>query len=137
MTEIRYYTRLGNTEKLAKAIGEELDIQAKDIKNPVEEECDLLFLGGAMYFGDAHKQLKQFIDNLSKDKIKKIAIFSTSGGTTDPENKIKDILVEKGFNVCEETFSCPSQFFAKNKNRPNDEDLANIKEFAKRVSANI
>lgn len=35
-TEIRYYTRSGNTEKLAKTIGEALEKNAEAIDKPLE-----------------------------------------------------------------------------------------------------
>ena len=40
---VRYYTRSGNTEKLAKAIGDALSVQAENINVPLEEKADILF----------------------------------------------------------------------------------------------
>ena len=34
--EVRYYSQTGNSKKLALAIAEELGIEAKDVKEPVE-----------------------------------------------------------------------------------------------------
>ena len=39
---IRYYTRSGNTKKLAEAIAEAASVEAKDVSVPLEEEVDVL-----------------------------------------------------------------------------------------------
>lgn len=37
---IRYYTRSGNTQKLASAIAEAINIEAKDVSVPLTEKAD-------------------------------------------------------------------------------------------------
>ena len=44
-TAIRYYTRSGNTKKLADAIGAALSLQAETVDTPLTEKVDLLLLG--------------------------------------------------------------------------------------------
>ena len=41
---VRYYTRSGNTKKLADAIAEAASVDAKDVSVTLEEKADILFL---------------------------------------------------------------------------------------------
>ena len=45
---IRYYSKTGNTEKLAEAIGEAIGVAPKTIDEPLNEDVDILFLGNIM-----------------------------------------------------------------------------------------
>ena len=40
---VRYFTRSGNTEKLAQAVAEAVCAEAKSIASPLEEKADILF----------------------------------------------------------------------------------------------
>ena len=51
--EIRYFTKTGNTKKLADAIAEELGTQAKDLSASLPEKTDILFLCSSMYWAGA------------------------------------------------------------------------------------
>lgn len=42
---VRYYTKTGNTKRLAEAIAKELGVEALPISEPVEDAVDYLFLG--------------------------------------------------------------------------------------------
>ena len=41
---VRYYTKTGNTKRLAEAIGKAVDAEALPISTPVTEPVDILFL---------------------------------------------------------------------------------------------
>ena len=41
--EIRYFTKTGNTKKLAEAIAQELNIEAQELSAPLSEKTDILF----------------------------------------------------------------------------------------------
>ena len=42
---VRYYTKTGNTKRLAEAIAKELGVEALPISEPVEDAVDYLFQG--------------------------------------------------------------------------------------------
>ena len=42
---VRFYTKTGNTKRLAEAIAKELGVEALPISNPVDEKVDVLFIG--------------------------------------------------------------------------------------------
>ena len=46
---VRYYTKTGNTKRLAEAIAKELGVEALPISEPVNEAVDYLFLGNSYY----------------------------------------------------------------------------------------
>ena len=47
--EVRYFTRTGNTKKLADAISEALGVKAETVDAPLSEKADILFLGSSVY----------------------------------------------------------------------------------------
>ena len=78
---VRYYSKSGNTRKVAEAIAEELGVKAISIENrdaPVTEETDVLFIGGAVYAYGIDKSLSNYINSLDNKLVKKIAAFSTA-----------------------------------------------------------
>lgn len=44
---VRFYTKTGNTKKLAQAIAGELGVEALPISEGVNEKVDILFLGNS------------------------------------------------------------------------------------------
>ncbi len=46
---VRYYTKTGNTKRLAEAMAKELGVEALPISEPVNERVDYLFLGNSYY----------------------------------------------------------------------------------------
>ncbi|MCR5593431.1 MAG: flavodoxin family protein [Saccharofermentans sp.] len=78
---VRYYSKSGNTRKVAEAIAEELGVKAISIEDqdaPVTEETDVLFIGGAVYAYGIDKSLSNYINSLDNKLVKKIAAFSTA-----------------------------------------------------------
>ena len=134
--EIRYLSKSGNTKKLADAIGEELEVKALDISNNIKEKTAILFLGGAYYGFDIDKELKAFIESLD-DKVKKVAIFSTSAFMKGVPKRIKKHLKRKNIEVIDETFYCKGEYRNTNIGKPDDNDLTNIKAFASMIISNL
>ena len=46
---VRYYTKTGNTKRLAEAVAEAAGVEALPISVPVDEAVDILFLGNSYY----------------------------------------------------------------------------------------
>ncbi len=130
---VRFYSKSGNTEKLAKAIAQVAGCSAKKITEPVTEPTDVLFLGGALYAGNIDKELQKFITSMSADKVKKVVVFSTAAGPKSIQPLVKSLLEGKKIVVSDEFFQCKGKFLLANKNRPNDDDLSSAKEFATKI----
>ena len=46
---VRYYTKTGNTKRLAEAVGKAIGVEALPISEPISEPVDILFLGNSYY----------------------------------------------------------------------------------------
>ena len=128
---VRYYTRSGNTKKLAQAIAEAVSVQAMDISASLDEKVDILFLGCSYYAFDVDPAVKDFIVN-NKDKIGRIVCFGTSAMMKSMIKPVKKVAKTVNVTVDDKDFHCRGQFGKIHKGRPNEEDLANAAVFAKR-----
>ena len=126
---IRYYTRSGNTKRLAEAVAEAVAVEAKDITVPLTEKADILFLGSSYYAFDADDAVKSFIAD-NKDNIGKIVCIGTSAMMRSMRKPIAKVAKRFGVAVAEEEFHCRGQFGKIHKGRPNEQDLADVKNFA-------
>ena len=129
---IRYYTRSGNTKKLADAISEALNIEAFDVSMPLSEKTDILFLGCSYYAFDVDPIVKDFIVN-NKDNIGKIVCFGTSAMMKSMKKPVTKVAKTVGVTVSDEDFHCRGRFGKIHKNRPDADDLKDAAEFAKKV----
>ena len=125
---IRYYSKSGNSEKLANAISEVLDVPAYDISHELSEDVEILFFGSGVYGCALDPAVIKFISNLSVN-IGEFVNFSTSGIMESNYNLIKDLLDNTNIKLSENEFHCPGSFVGMNKDRPNEVDESNIKDF--------
>lgn len=139
-TAIRYYSKTGNTKKLAEAIENTLNIKAETIEHPLTEDVDILFLGNALYNNTVDKEIKKFIQNLDVN-VKKVVSFGTSGTGKTSYKKLKKLLDKKGIVLDSEEFFTKGHYIGHsrgmsseiNKGKPDDEDLDNLKKFVQKI----
>ncbi|MBQ2755187.1 MAG: flavodoxin [Oscillospiraceae bacterium] len=129
---VRYYTRSGNTKKLADAVASAIAVEAKEVASPLTEKADILFLGCSYYAFDADAEVKRFITE-NKDNIGKIVCFGTSAMMRSMKKPIKKVADAVGVAVADEEFHCRGEFAKFHKGRPNEADIAEISEFAKNI----
>jgi len=73
-----YYTKTGHSEKIARAVAQELHVQAEDIKTgPVMKELDLLFIVGGIYAGKSDPAMLGYISNIEGSMVKKVALITS------------------------------------------------------------
>jgi flavodoxin len=132
--QIRYFSRSGNTEKLAREIGKELRVEAKTIDQSVPSGTKLLFLGASVYWGGVDNSIKKFIKT-ARGNVSKIAVFGTAAVAKSPYKELKSLLEQSGFEVEEREFHCRGAFGPIHKGRPNADDLKAIRVFAREVAA--
>lgn len=130
---IRYFSRTGNTRKLAFAIGEALGIEAKDLNEPLKK-ADILFLGSAVYGAKLDDAVVSYLRNLDKTSISLIIPFSTTAIVKSSYPLIKKIADEQYLKLSEEHFFCKAQAGFLHKGRPNRHDLEQAKAFALRMT---
>ena len=129
---VRFYTRSGNTEKLANAIAEAIGEKAESVSIPLAGKVDVLFLGCSYYAFDVDENVKKFIQE-NKSKIGKIVCFGTSAMMKSVYKPMKKVAEENGVEIEEEDFHCHGSFGLLHKGRPNADDLNTAKLFAKRI----
>lgn len=130
---IRYYSKTGNTKKLADAIAQAVGVPALDVDTPLEEPVDVLFLGSAVYAAGVDQKVKDFIAGLDPAKMKNVVNFSTAALLPSTYGQISKLLAAKGIPLDEREFHCRGRFQFVHKNRPNEEDIAQVKQFAKKI----
>ena len=75
---VRYYTKTGNTRKLATAIADALGVQALPISEPVTEPVDILLLGNSYYAFSIDPEVRSFVKGLDNEKVGKIVNFGSA-----------------------------------------------------------
>lgn len=134
----------GNTEKIGKAIAEQLNaelIKSNDVNVNNLMGYDLIGFGSGIYYGKFHKNILDFIDKLPNAPNKKVFVFSTSGrGKSEYNNPVEQKLKEKEFQVigsfaCKgyDTFGPFKLIGGISKDRPNNNDIQKAKEFAEKL----
>ena len=130
---VRYFSKGGNTKKLADAIASVAACEAKTVDVPVEEEVDVLFLGASVYAYGIADEVRRFISGMDISKIKKVCVFSTSALAQRAFPEIEKALKDTGVTVDQRNFYCRGSFLMMHKGRPNESDLKDAEAFAKEV----
>jgi flavodoxin len=132
-----YFSRSGNTRKIALAIAEELKTNPIDVKNETSEvsSADLLIVGSGTYGSRPGKEMVNYLENLKPVKGKRAACFSSCAGDASKTlEAMKDILTKKGYTIVD-CFSCFGKFAGLSKRgHPSDEELRHAKEFARKLA---
>lgn len=128
---VRYYTKTGNTKKLAEAVAKELGVEALPISEPVKEKVDLLFLGNSYYAFTIDPEVKAFVNSLDKEKVGKIVNFGSAAMLNSTYKKVKAEADKVGIPMDEKEFHCKGEFKGVHKGRPNADDLKAAAEFAR------
>ena len=131
---IRYFTRGGNTKKLAEAIAEAVGVEAKTTSEALTEDADILFLGSAVYAYGVDDEVKKFISGIDV-KIGKVVNFSTAALIKSTYKQIAKLLAEKQIPLAKEEFACKGSFGIMHKGKPNADDCSAAAAFAKRIVA--
>lgn len=133
--EVRYYTKSGNTKKLADAVAKAAGVTANTTDVAIEKETDILFLGSSVYAAGVDDEVKKFIENLKPECVKKVVNISTAALLPSTYKQVKDLVEKRGISVAEEEFHCRGSFGLLHKNKPDENDLKAAEEFAKEVIA--
>ena len=128
---VRYYTKTGNTRKLADAIAKELGVEALPISEKVTEPVDVLFLGNSYYAFNIDPEVRSFVSSLDKEKVGKIVNFGSAAMLNSTYKKVKAEADKAGIAMDEREFHCKGEFKGIHKGRPNDDDLKAAQDFAK------
>ena len=131
---VRYYTKTGNTKKLAEAIAAAVGVQALPISEPVDEPVDLLFLGNSYYAFSIDPEVRAFIRTLDKDKVGRIVNFGSAAMLNSTWKKVKAEADRVGIPMHEKEFHCRGEFKGVHKGKPDADDCAAAAAFAKSLT---
>ena len=130
---VRYYTKTGNTKRLAEAVAEAVGAEALPLSTPVSEPVDILFLGNSYYAFNIDPEVKNFIQSLDKDKVGRIVNFGSAAMLNSTWKKVKAEADKVGIAMDEHEFHCKGEFKGLHKGRPNAKDLAAAAAFAQSI----
>ena len=122
---VRYYTKTGNTKKLAEAIASAVGAQALPLSAPVDEPVDVLFLGNSYYAFSIDPEVRSFVRSLDRSKVGRIVNFGSAAMLNSTWKKVKA--------EAEREFHCKGEFKGLHKGRPNGDDLKAAADFAKAI----
>lgn len=132
---VRYYTKTGNTKKLAEAIANELGVKALPISEPVNEKVDYLFLGNSYYAFSIDPEVRSFVASLDKNLIGKIVNFGSAAMLNSTYKKVKAEADKAGIAMDTKEFHCKGEFKGIHKGRPNEDDIKAAAAFARQYKA--
>ncbi|MBP5416856.1 MAG: flavodoxin [Clostridiales bacterium] len=128
---VRYYTKTGNTKRMAEAVAQAVGVEAQPITTPVTEKVDILFLGNSYYAFSIDPEVRDFIKSLDKEKVGRIVNFGSAAMLNSTYKKVKAEADKVGIAMDPREFHCKGEFKAFHKGRPNEVDLKEVAEFAK------
>lgn len=135
-TAVRYYTKTGNTKRLAEAVAKAVGAEAFDLSVPITEPVDILFLGNSYYAFSIDPEVREYVRKLDKTKVGRIVNFGSAAMLNSTYKKVKAEADKVGIPMDEREFHCKGEFKGIHKGRPNEEDLAAAAEFAKSIVNN-
>ncbi len=132
-SKVIYFTKTGHSRKIGKRLGEELQVEALDVKeNPKLKDVDLLFVVGGIYGGKSDPKLLNYLDTLEAGAVKKAVLITSCTSMKSPQNQVRERLEAKGVEVSKKEFICKGNFLIFGWGHPNKEDLQNAVDFAKK-----
>ena len=130
---VRYYTKSGNTKRLAEAVAKAVGAEALPISTPVTEAVDILFLGNSYYAFSIDPEVRDFVRSLDRSKVGKIVNFGSAAMLNSTWKKVKTEADKAGIAMDEREFHCKGEFKGMHKGRPNEADLKAAAEFAAKI----
>ena len=131
---VRYYTKTGNTKRLAEAIAAAVGAEALPISTPVAEPVDILFLGNSYYAFTIDSEVRSFLQTLDKGKVGRIVNYGSAAMLNSTYKKVKAEADKAGVPMDEREFHCKGEFKGIHKGRPNEEDLKAAAAFARKIA---
>lgn len=131
---VRYYTRTGNTKRLAEAVAQAVGAEAQPLSVPISDPVDILFLGNSYYAFSIDPEVRNYIRSLDKSRVGKIVNFGSAAMLNSTLKKVKAEADRIGIPVDNREFHCKGEFKGLHKGRPNGEDLKAAAEFAKKIA---
>ena len=131
---VRYYTKTGNTRRLAEAVAKAVGAEALPISEPVAGPVDILFLGNSYYAWSIDPEVKKFIASLDKTRVGRIVNFGSAAMLNSTWKKVKAEADKVGIPVDAREFHCKGEFKGIHKGKPDEADLKAAAAFAAQIA---
>ena len=130
---VRFYTKTGNTKRLAEAVAGAVGTEALPISEPLREPVDILFLGNSYYAFSIDPEVRDFVRGLKKDMVGKIVNFGSAAMLNSTWKKVKAEADRAGIPMEEREFHCRGEFKGIHRGKPDESDLKAAAEFAAKI----
>lgn len=130
---VRYFFKTGNTKKLAEAVASATGTEAKDVDKPLEEDVDILFLCNSVYWNGIDARVKAFL-RAPGHKIGMLVNVSSAAMKESTYKQMRSFAVETGIPIDNREFHCKGSFMGMHKGKPDQNDIENVKRFAKELT---
>jgi len=130
---VRYYTKTGNTKRLAEAVAKAAGTEAFPISKPVDEKTDILFLGNSYYAFSIDPEVRDFIRSLDPKLVGRIVNFGSAAMLNSTWKKVKSEADKAGIQMDEREFHCKGEFKGIHKGKPDEDDLKAAAAFARSI----
>ena len=134
---VRYYTKTGNTKRLAEAVAQAVGAEALPISVPLAEPVDVLFLGNSYYAFTIDPEVRAFIRSLDKDRVGRLVNFGSACLMNSTYRKVKAEADRVGVPMDPREFHCKGEFKGANKGRPNEDDLKAAQAFVRGLKGDL
>ncbi len=134
MYQVLYYSKGGNTRKLADVIAGELDVKSGEIgDSSLDPGAKVIFLGSGVYKGKPGRDLMDFIET-HDFRGRKVSIFSTSWLTGENAfDGVASALKSRGATVVR-GYHCKGRFAIFNLGHPDPDDLEGARKFVREMA---
>lgn len=129
---VRYYTKSGNTKKLADAIAKVAGVEALPVSEPLREDVDILFLGSSVYAGGVAGDVKKFVSSINVT-VGEVVNFSTAALIESTYKQVKKVVEAKGIQMSDKEYHCRGTFTMLHRGKPDKNDIQNVANFAKEI----
>lgn len=132
---VRYFSKTGNTAKVADLIAQQLNVTAQSIDTPLPGPVDDLFLGGAIHMAGMDRELKHFVAQLDPAQVGQVIMFGTSGGVMSIAHGLTSALTARHIKIGKDQLFLHG--LMPSKKALSEEERAKIRAFVQRAQDTI
>lgn len=126
---VRYFSKFGHSEQMAKVVGEVVKTQPETVAVPLSEPVDILYLGAGVFLGKVNGAIGQFVDTLKPEQVKNVVCFGSCAIIDSPVPQMRKMLEAKGIRCDERSFTCKGSMGPVHSGHPDQKDLADLRAF--------
>ena len=127
---VRYFTRTGNTKKLADAVAKAAGVEALPISEPIGDDVDALFLASSVYAAGVAGDVKKFIKSIDV-QVGEVVNISSAAIIESTYAQIKGLVENQGMKMSDKEYHCRGAFTMLHRGRPNQDDIQGVTDFTK------